>query len=420
MTLVFDAASFIRRAKGECLKIFPFSAFADREPVPLLWELVGLLLATIASVITFAHGPLGSVCPEYAAFYHLYMNRCIILYLFLVVCLPGQTTQPPSSPAREGDAQWNVVKTYGRATTPSSVTDSKVPKPTREQRSQAFISQADQLKAFYTSYPSHPSAKEAKRLEALSLNHAAFNGDTAHESRRLQMIDEVRKDATIPARSRFEMVAWSYQVAISRLNLAPGSGRLAAQENASRQLIAEFPTVPDGYESLLAVARDIGPVQGPLILNDLVRMPLMGEIGMEARVLSGRYALVGKSFAPILAGTAGAALAEAVRGKAVIVYAWSSTNAASWMAAKRLARLAPRASLIGINLDTNAEEARRTAQKERLPGEQWIDGRGRANAGVVLLQLNSAPLVYLVDSAGIIRDVNALVGASEKLKSLGM
>jgi hypothetical protein len=351
------------------------------------------------------------------------MNRSLIFLFALATGLFGQTTAPtssPPSPAVDGDAQWNVVKTFGRQPTLPPSSGNGAAKPTRAEQSRNFISQADQLKAFYTAYPSHPSAKEAKRLETLALSHAALAGDTSQESRRLQLIETVRRDEALPPLSRFEAVAWSRQVEVSRQSLATDAARLSAQEAATRQMIAEFPNLPEGYESLLAVARDAGPVRGPAILNDLRQMPTTGQVQMEVQTLLDRYALVGAALGPMLMKTGFAGLAQRTQGKAIILYAWSYNNPASIAAAKRLAKLAPRAAVIGVNLDPNAEEARRAASEKRLPGDQWADGNGPGNPIAVLLKMNRAPLVYLVDQAGAIRDINALVGTSSKLTALGL
>lgn len=286
-------------------------------------------------------------------------------------------------------------------------------------RASAMVANADRFLAFYTKNPAHPGAKEAEQSEALCLNYAAFYGNTAVETRRLASVEAVRKDAGVEAGKRFEVVAWSNQVALKKLGVQTATTRLVEHERFARGLISEFPTVHLGYESLLAVARDSAPERGRTIAADLLALTPPTNVRTETQDLLGRLGVVGQSAVTILTQAGAKTLADLSTGKVLLLYAWSKNDPRSISAAKRLVITAPTATLIGVSLDTDVSAAQATATRESLPGTQHFDVRGPLGSIASALKFSRPAQAYLADQSGIFRDANALVRTREKLTGFG-
>jgi hypothetical protein len=334
--------------------------------------------------------------------------------LFLAIVLAhhgGRAAEADQS----ADHAWQQLHTLGRSATKSTPGQPNAAPLSRNEVAATFITQADQLRAFYVRFPTHSSVREAKRLECLALIQAALNGNAAMDARRRALVEEVRKDQAVADHDRYEVVAWDRQIGASRSLPGTFAARMAIQEGISRDLVTEFPKVPMGYESLVAVARDSDPARGKVVLRDLVAMPVPPAIGAEAMLLSARLDLVGKSLPAILEQAGMQASARAMTNRPIIVFAWMPGNRASISTAKRFAKLVPTAALLGVCLAKDTPEARAAAVKDKVPGDLHFDSRGAGSPLALTLVLNRAPLVYLVSRDGRIADVNALVDTGAKL-----
>jgi hypothetical protein len=370
-----------------------------------------------------------SLAPAGMALRLLAVGACLTATVLAQATDPG-TNSGNSSPAKNSDptpghgsndatptpadAAWQTLKTFGHPGKSGSIGAAPA------SIAADFLSQADQLKTFYTTYPSHPSARDAKRLEALALNQAALNGDKTQQSRRTQLVDELRGDTTLPPAQRMEVVAWSKQVAIADQGVKSKTARLRAQEHVTRDLIAEFPTQRLGYESLLSIARESEPNRAAMIVADLLQMSPPAEVAAEATALQARLALVGRSLESILPSPEGQAIVASSTGKVIIIYAWSAARPASLASARRLAQLAPSASMVGVNLDADPTAAEAVATRENLPGVQSYDARGADAPLAAALVFNHPPLAYLVDQSGVIQDVHIASSTREKLSTVGL
>jgi hypothetical protein len=327
---------------------------------------------------------------------------------------PAITTTPVPNAA---DAEWRALKNQGKHNSSSPAIKGNT--STAAADVARLLDQANQLQAFRSKYPGHPAARESKQMEAVALAIAAVRGDTTSDQRRTDLVEEVRADQRLPVAKRFEAVAWSKQISLARQKPASRAALMEAHEAIGRQLIAEFPTHFVGYESLLGVAQGSAPVVGARIAGDVARMadaPVL--IKAEAALLVERFGLIGRPLVPLLASAGASSLAEKAGSKLVVVYTWASTMKASHTVAGRLAKSAPGAALIGINLDTDLVRARQAATDAILPGYQYYDPQGAAGPLARALKLNRPSLVLLVDSSGVIRDVQGNDGFAEKIRNL--
>jgi hypothetical protein len=313
--------------------------------------------------------------------------------------MSAQAASPP--PSSKADTDWQTLKNFGRPI----LTPKTSPKPTPAQLKTTFLTQADQLKAFYTQYPTHASAKEAKQREVLALALAAINGDSSQDARRQTTLAAVRNDSGLSPGQRCEAVAWSGRVAIKRQNLKTGAAVLAAEESLTRSLIQEFPNQPGGYDSLMGIARDSTPERGQVIARDILAMrTATPKSKTDAQRLLDRYALVGKPIAPILEKAGATSLMSGTDPKVTVVYTWKSSTSQSLSLAGRMATQAPKARFIGVCLDNNLATARQAATARNAPGSQYYNASGSTSPLADGLAIREPLAVYLVDGDGIIRD----------------
>jgi hypothetical protein len=357
----------------------------------------------------------------------------IVLYLFFVFVGIGSVLSRAQSPTADkssgknadpssaqagaaeaalADIVWARIKGFGVFDSPinGNATDARG-MPTVDQVT-TLLDQANKLQAFHRQFPSHSAAGEARRLESLCLGMAALRGDLAHETRRRTLIGQIRNDKTLTPDRVAEAVALNLQVEIAQQRFASYAAHLAARESAARALIDEFPAIAAGYETLLAVGSDSGPLRGKAIAEELIRSRSPAGVKSEARVVLDQYELVGQSVGALIAQAGASELPAGAKGKSIILYAWSSADTASLRAAKQLGWTARETFVVGVNLDQDANIARQVAVREKLPADQYYDTSGRLAGALKMARPGRA---YLIDQNGIIQDVFGLERMNEKL-----
>lgn len=286
------------------------------------------------------------------------------------------------------------------------------------------IARADAAKKFYQTYPKHPSATEARKLEIFALMDGDEGGDgfAALDARLNAASRAFRRDKNLPERER---------VAVAGAVDFHGAGRspktraafAAACEQVARDLIAEFPAQPAGYESLLALAAQRDNDRGADLAREVASTATIPSVRLTAARLSTRLGLKGRNLADILPSLAqpvsapGNSIAKSIpvgasgrsaTGPLTIIYSWSVNDPASLATARLLGqRRVDRARWIGVNLDAKSSHA--TAQKIAIeggfPGTQIYDELGLEGATATTLGFGPVPAALLVASDGEIGDV---------------
>jgi len=343
------------------------------------------------------------------------ISRLVSLGFGLLFCvglsLQAQSVNPPGNPGNV-DSEWRSLN--GRALPPSA----RAPAGTaprgaaqqaqeRQEQLTHFLAIAEEARIFGRDHADH--AQVAQVLEAKSLLKAAFLGDDSREARRQALVSEIEGDKTLPTKDRFEVVAMAEHLLLRELAKDALQARLTREESA-RYLMKEFPEERGGYAALLGAADIAGDrAQVLAVAREVLDSPAPFAAKAEARVLTGRYELIGKS----LADVANTALGrdnwfEKTRGRQVLLYTWATWSQRSIAYAKELGvRVPPGVLIIGYNLDRDAAGARAVAAREALPGEHYYNAGGVGAWPALLLKLNSAPLVYVTDEKGLIREVAA-------------
>ncbi len=244
-------------------------------------------------------------------------------------------------------------------------------------------------------------------------------GDETQDTRRSQLLEEIRNDSQLEESRRFEAVATSNQLSIHRQQLRDRPLYLAAQESATRSLIAEFPGVTYGYESLLAIARDSSPEKGKAVAQELMLLPgASPSVKSAAREVVDRFSVLGKPVDQIFAQAGASNLVRARENRVAVIYGWTSAAPQELRVMRQWAARTSGAVFIGICLDADIDHAKNAAASILPPGEQYYDSRGADGALAQALHIGRHPVVYLADRAGLIRDVQANDGFSAKIDVL--
>jgi len=280
--------------------------------------------------------------------------------------------------------------------------------PRRETVSQ-LIDQADRYRDFHRKHPKSGKVREARRQEAVLLLQAGFRGDKEQAARRRQLVGEIRADHNFAPAVRLEVAGYADNLDVIAQNIAIPAELTAALEKTTRQLVAEFPDAPAGYESLLNLAKDSTPDRAKAIFGDLMEMPAPEAVKLEAADWLERYALVGRPLADLAKPALGSDLRlERARGGIIVIYAWSVGDNTSVELAKQIGSIQmPGLTLFGVNLDEPAAGQQAKEMAALLPGEQLVLGKGTDTALAKVLLLNETPLIYVTDRRGGIFTVSA-------------
>lgn len=361
--------------------------------------------------------------------YQTVMKSCTLIHI-LVLTISGSvlSAQAPSAggnppPTRSAaDLAWLDLQ----AAANDGELSKRLPDKVAEKRealdrlAARFTAAADKAKDFYSKHPEHAKAAEARAIEVTSLIAAVQSGNPAVEGRLRETIDNLRKDKSVPAPQRARAAA-SYEFSTKMRTARTKEARLAMVEQVSRGLMSEFPTEPQGYESLLTLAHMSPEAKARELAGELSGPGAPAAVRTGAADLVAKLDLVGKALVEELAGANAAASAgKLTKGRPTILYTWATWSQGSLTFAAELKKRNLPANLIAINLDTDSTAAALVAGQNGLPGELLYDDRGRSGALAQRLKLFSAPEVYLVDAQGFIRDVRGMDQFDQKLKSVGL
>ena len=258
---------------------------------------------------------------------------------------------------------------------------------------------ADKLLEFRKRYPSVPQAREALLMEVKTRLRASLLGEVAHRELTARLVDTIRRDVSIPAAERCDIVGMSKYEDVQLDHLWDEAARLAAIEQIERSLMQEFPRAPHPYETLLEVAQYSDDKKARALAGELANMAFApAGVRDEAKLLLSRCDLVGTSVADLLPE------AQLIpSGSETIIYAWSGSNPRSLaFVGELLKHLQPRTQLIGINVDRDRDAGQKVARAQKFPEPQLYDAGGEY---AKRLKFGQAPLAYIAGIDGKIRTV---------------
>ena len=341
----------------------------------------------------------------------------VVLLLLASAAAPqpvqAQSTLPASTPVQPsltaGQAWQSVRQNFAAGAIATEMVD---PSPGKQN-----LVLADQARDFYRRFPQDSRAREARKLEVTALLGATIDGNPATEARLQAMALAFESDSGNSERDRAIVAGFHYFHVASR-NIRRPADEPVLFEGVARRLMQEFPTQPQGYESLLTLAHRNDEAQSRALANELLGSAAADGVKAEAQKLLTQLGLKDcplSSVAPALAG--------ALAGKPAVIYVWASWSPDSLALAQMLGtRRLDAATWIGLNVDdaSGQDAARKAAAAGQFPGQQMYDNRGMAGPLAASLGVSSVPWVCLVDSQGVIRDVRGLDDLATKLALWGL
>ncbi|MFA5264924.1 MAG: thioredoxin family protein [Opitutaceae bacterium] len=282
-----------------------------------------------------------------------------------------------------------------------------------------LIATADLYKDFYVKNPTSKNAPIAKSNEAQALIAAERLGDKTQHTRAEALVSSLRKDASLPADSRYVVAAnWDHLPLGAPAKITPEI--LAQIEKIERQLLKEFPELPNGYEALLCLANSTSDDEAKRLAQDLDKKDTPDWIRKEAKAILARQKLLGKDLMPLLVSGLGKdPVASSLQGKMVVAYSWATTNPVGMEQIRDLAKLLPSdAVFIGICVDPNIPRAKAENAQKALPGTQFYDPSGPNGALAGAMRMTFPHQIYMADAQGIIRSVTLQIDTEQKLQTL--
>jgi hypothetical protein len=350
------------------------------------------------------------------------------IFLLLTAAL-GLFAQPSAAPQStvQMEGQWNQIRQYeftppaksaNQSASTNTLTGSAV-SIANASIAANYVQRADEINGFQTQNPDSPHASEARRLEALMLVYARYNGMDSVKDRCDARVLEVRRDKTLPEEARFQLASLADLRAERLSGASTQADLLAAFEKTTRSLILEFPHATSAYESLLHVADDaVDDAVATRIAADLLKMPAPQSVRDRAQRLLDRYALVGQPLTPLLGTALAASLPAGIpKGHMTVIYTWSAASEGVFLG-HQIATVAPSdATIIGINVDTGGANARKAAQDNHLPGIQIVGSVGLIPRFADQLHLIGHDFVIVADRMGTITSVSGRVGLAAKISA---
>jgi hypothetical protein len=289
-----------------------------------------------------------------------------------------------------------------------------------------FLIQRKALRNFLSKYPSDPRSAQAKlKLASILATEGKMDGDTRRVQEALTLITQVESDQQAPSATRADA---GFRRASLLMQSTPGgaSGNFRQIASVARaftkahpsdirgpRLLVEAATVCDPdpalKRELLEEAR-IATTEQPLlrrIADDITRLDLLGTpVDLKMPSLDGE---------PLDLAS--------LRGKVVVLVFWSSESPQSLLWLRDFAGEAggldtDSVSVATVSLDTDRRAATERAAAFPSPWPVGFDGLGWESPAVRSLGINALPTVWLLDSKGALRSLNAKTGTVREATSL--
>lgn len=251
-----------------------------------------------------------------------------------------------------------------------------------------------------------PEGRAAAIEEALTLVELAPDGFPGENERRRTLVATLVADTSVSAPKRFQLKAASENIDVALNRLLKPEQKLAAFEQVAWGLVKDFPENPEGYESLLRIARDSDDNQARTIATALIASSAPEGVKAGAIRLLQRLELVGKPLRDFL--PAGLIVPEQ-HNAPLCLYTWTARYPQSLDLAGRLRALLPSQTiLIAVCVDEEVEHARGVFAERKPPALPLYDPAGLRSAFCQALMLDRPGEVYLIGSDGQIATVAGL------------
>ncbi len=281
---------------------------------------------------------------------------------------------------------------------------------------------ADNAEDFYTRFPGDANAARARVTEIEALQMAVHFGATNRlddlAARERALIQNTNAPEELRYELRLDEIGRELKSAA-----AAGADMGAAMEKAGRELVAEFPGGPNGYQILLDLAQD----------GDLATMRELGEFMADSggpaeltdigKGLLRRADAVGKPLAIAFTASDGRKVdLTTLSNKVVLVDFWAAWCPVCVGELPEVKQLYDQYhtngfEVVGVNFDDDTNSAQKMIRQQGLAWPQFFGGRDHNKFGREYAAY-SLPQEWLVDRNGIVRDIHARQSLGAKLMKL--
>lgn len=314
----------------------------------------------------------------------------------------ARSAVPPADPA---EAKWAGLQQANESARRAPATERA-----------ARLAVADQAKAFYGEHAGHPNAARARSMEILALVDVAESGDRTVADRLQAAVQALRENPALAQAERARGVA-AFEFTQAMRSASTREERMAVAETVGRALMAEFPGEPQGPQALVAVMNAAPTAEAIRLARELAASAAPEAFRRLAELLLARQDLPGRRLADLLGREGEQAMAKLPAGEPVIVYSWATWGPGSIELGRMIQ--ARRFAAVGICLDEEVETAQQQAHAAGLGGELLYDPAGSSGALAARFAFSAPGQIYLVDAAGIVRDVRGGEQLEAKLAEHG-
>ena len=329
------------------------------------------------------------------------------------------------------DAAWRQVQ--DATTPPLPPGDWNLRKPTDEEYAafrlkmgESAAAAADRAREFATRFPNNTHASEAKDLRALMLRRAVQLGVTERTGE-LARLEGAATPSQGGAPAAEDPFGTKMRAVIARAESLQAKGMTAVFtefEKGVREVMKEYPDRMEVYYSLLQIAGGLGAERGVIIAREIVASKAPDEVKEMAAVLLKKYERVGQPLQLQFTAVDGRDVSIAsLKGKVVLVDFWATWCAPCVAALPQLKalydQLHPKGfEIIGISFDEDRNELVSFTKRRGMTWPQYFDPKGGQGRYPMEFGISMIPTLWLVDSKGILRDLNAAEDLEAKVEKL--
>ena len=289
------------------------------------------------------------------------------------------------------------------------------------------VKAAEKAKDFYARYPDHPRAEAARKQEHELLSDAALSGHT-NALVRLQILEAaLLKDPNLAEDDRLLLRVQQLTRAFSLSTRVNPTNALGDFEKGLRSLQTEFPQQPGLYSLFVAAANqwlDYDPQKSRALAREVAGSRAEEEVRELAQSLLKKLDRLGKPFPLKFTAIDGRQVdLTQMAGKVVLVDFWATWCAPCMDELPKLKatyeKLHPRGfEIVGISLDESKAPLQQVIDREKIPWPQHFDETNEENKFAEEFDVSAIPTMWLVDSQGLLRDLNARDNLAEKVERL--
>ncbi|MCW5559513.1 MAG: TlpA family protein disulfide reductase [Verrucomicrobiae bacterium] len=339
---------------------------------------------------------------------------------------PKESAAAATLPESE-EAAWKVVLEGTKPPLPPAEWNLKEPSEEelsafRKKMGEFAVTAADRAKEFASRFPKSEHAAEAAEIRLHMLRTAVQQLGVEDRAEELASLGGDSGPGAGPGPFEKKMQAAVAQA--MKMQEKGMEAMMAEFEKGVREVMKEFPDRLEVYSALLEVAQWSSPEHARELVKEIQESKAPDPLKEAATALVKKYDRLGKPLEIQFKSVDGREISlAALKGKVVLLDFWATwcgpcvAELPNVKAAYE--KLNPKGfEIVGISFDEDKEALESFVKTKAMPWPQYFDGEGWQNKFGQEFGINSIPSMWLVDTKGILRDLNARDGLADKVEKL--